>query len=311
MRTAAIVNPHSAAGKTGRRWREVESLLASRLGPVHVRMTERAGQGTEAARALLLDGFERIIAVGGDGTCNEVANGFLEGDVPVRPEACLGLLPLGTGGDLQRSLGIPKDLPAAVEVLARATGRTIDMGKISYRSWGGSVQSRYFVNLTSFGMGGEVAAGSRNLFSRLNGKLAFLFSTLRVFVRYRPKRVTLAMAGAAPLTSQILNVAVGNGPYHGGGMYVCPLAQMDDGMLEITVIDHLGWLTLLRDLPVLYSGKIYSHPKVRHFRTTQIRAEAAGGEPAAIEVDGEPVGTLPAEVSILPGCLRVLAPEPA
>jgi YegS/Rv2252/BmrU family lipid kinase len=309
MKTAVIVNPRSAGGRTGRRWTAVAETLAARLGPVETRFTERPGHGIVLTRALLEEGFDRIIAAGGDGTINEVANGFLDGDRPVRPQAALGVLPLGTGGDFRRTLGAPEEPHEAVEALARSEPRLLDVGKAVFRGWDGRRHVRYFVNLVSFGMGGEVASRAQNVFSHLGGKAAFLWATLAAFFRYRSKQVRLRLDGAeAALPFEIYNVAVGNGRFHGGGMQVCPTADPYDGLLEVTVIEYLRRRDAIRDLPVLYSDNVYQHPKVRHLRGRRLIAESL--EEVRIEVDGEPLGALPLEISVLPGCVAVLQVPP-
>ncbi len=310
MKTAVILNPQACGGRAGKRWERWSGELRRRLGAVEVRRTERPGQGAELARELLGSGFDRIIGAGGDGTFNEVANGFIRDERPLRPGACMGIFPLGTGGDFQRTLGIPGDPAGAIEVLATGAPVEMDLGRIRCRGEDGAEHTRYFVNLTSFGMGGEVAARSRNLFGVLGGKAAFFWATLRMFLSYRGKEVELWLDGAAePRRHKVLNVAVGNGCYHGGGMYVCPGALLDDGVLEVTVIDDLGLMTLLKDLAYLYNGRIYEHPKCRHFRVREIVARSR--EQTRIEVDGEPLGVLPLEITVLPRSLRVLAPRPS
>ncbi|MBI3697804.1 MAG: diacylglycerol kinase family lipid kinase, partial [Acidobacteria bacterium] len=211
MKTAVIVNPHSAGGKTGRQWPEIAARIAARLGPVDARFTERPGHATSIARELLEQGYDRIVATGGDGTVNETANGFFQDDQPIRPTTCLGLIPLGTGGDFRRSLGIPNSIPEAIDILATASPRLIDVGKASYRTTDGGVGNRYFVNLLSFGMGGEVASGAKNFLTPLGGAVAFLWATAVALVRYRRKRVHLTLDGVAqPQPFSIYNVAVGN-----------------------------------------------------------------------------------------------------
>ena len=257
-------------------------------------------------------GFDYIVAVGGDGTISEVANGFLEGDEPVWPGAQLGILPIGTGGDFRRTLGIPPDPRQATEILRTGVPLTIDLGKVTFVGHSGATESRYFVNLVSFGMGGDVAAASKNLLTPLGGRAAFLWATFTTFLAYRGKHVRLALdptaGAAAPAASSrsffVTNVAVGNGQYHGGGMHPCPTAVPNDGALEVTVIDRLNWFELVRDIRVLYSDNLYVHPKTHHFTVRNFRAEA--DEPTRIEVDGEPLGTLPISIQVLPARLPVV-----
>lgn len=304
-KVAAIVNPCAAGGETARRWPELQSLLERSLGPVMVRFTEAPGAGIAITRELLREGYDLLVAVGGDGTINEVANGFFEQEQIIRPEARLGILPLGTGGDFRRTLGIPTNPTQAVEILAAGVPLLIDVGKVSFQGRHGARESRYFVNMLSFGMGGHVAARSRNALRRLGGKAAFLWATLVTFLSYRGRQVKLEMASSRDgLSFLVTNVAVGNGQYHGGGMRPCPTARLDDGIFEVTVIDYAGAVELIRSLPVLYSGEIYQHPKVHHLRTISLAAKSTAV--TQIEVDGEALGTLPLQVSILPRRLPVL-----
>jgi len=305
-KTAAIVNPRSGGGKTGRQWTRIEAALRERLGPLEVRFTAHSGHGITLARELLDRGFDRLIAAGGDGTINEVANGFLENDVPVRPGACLGVLPLGTGGDFRRTLGIG-GLRQALDALAGGTTLRIDVGKARFRSLDSATRTRYFVNLASFGMGGDVASRANNFLMPLGGAIAYLYASGVSLLRYRGKQVRLRLDDAAEtLSLAIHNVAVGNGRFHGGGMQACPTAAPDDGVLEVTVIEYLRLWEAVRDFPILYSDNVYRHPKVRHLRAKRLVAEA--DEPVRIEIDGEPLGTLPLEIAALPGRLQVLVP---
>ncbi len=297
-RTAAIVNPHSASGKTGKLWPK----LAAQLGPVEVRFTNATGHAIQLARQLLEEGFQRIIAVGGDGTVNETVNGFFDQDRPIREGASLAIIPIGTGGDFQRSLGIAS-VQDAVSVIRNGNTRRIDIGKVSYRSHAGEQRTRYFANLVSFGMGGEVATAAKNWLSPVSGKAAFVWATLEVFFRYKAKTVDLIIDGNPAGRHTITNIAIGNGRFHGGGMHVCPKARLDDGLLEVTIIDTLGMFMLARDLPVLYSDNLYVHPKTHHFHAR--RVQAASEEMVSIEVDGEALGTLPLELGLLVGALAI------
>lgn len=306
-KTAVIVNPQSAGGRTARQWPAIGISLAAKLGRCATRFTESAGHATSIARELLGEGYDLIIAAGGDGTVNEVANGFfdpLTGN-PLRPGAALGILPLGTGGDFRRSLGI--DLRNSIDVLAGGTARHIDAGLARYKGYDNVMHSRYFVNVVSFGMGGDVAARSHNFLSPASGKAAFLLATLETFLRYGGKRVRLTMDGNIGSHSfPVTNVAVGNGRYHGGGMHVCPKAKIDDGALDVTVIEYLRMHELAANLPTLYSDNLYRHRKTHHFRGRRVSAES--DETVLIEIDGEPLGMLPLEITVLPGAIPVLYP---
>ncbi len=306
---AAVVNPHSAGGKTARRWPEIARALEQRVGAINARFTSEKGEATNLAREFLLEGCGLIIAAGGDGTVNEVANGFLENDRPVSPESCLGILPLGTGGDFRRTLDIGAGIEAAIETLASGAPVLIDVGKVSFVGHDGSPSRRYFTNVASFGMGGEVATRSQNAARRLGGRSSFLWATFRTTLGYRGKTIRLTLDGVPqPSEFFVTTVVLGNGEFQGGGMHPCPRAILNDGLLDITVIDYLNLFEIARDIHILYSEDVYAchHPKVHQFRARRIAAEAS--EPTHLEVDGEPLGRLPLEATVLPACLRVMVP---
>ena len=305
-KAVAILNPKAAGGRTARRWPGIAALLQQRIGVVEECRTERAGHATEITRRALCEGCNLIISIGGDGTLNEVVNGFLNSeDRPINPNARLGLIPIGTGGDFQRTVAIPSEPAKAVEILVSGKPLKLDLGKARFTGHDAEPVTRYFINLLSFGMGGDVSVRAKNLLSPLSGQLAFFYATFVVFFRYGGKTVRLTLDGVPqPEAFTITNVAIGNGCYHGGGMHPCPRAVLDDGLLEVTAIDRLNMFELVRDIKTLYSDDVYSHPKVRHFRAKHIRAES--DEITRIEVDGESLGRLPLEVEILPGRIPFL-----
>ena len=155
-------------------------------------------------------------------------------------------------------------------------------------------------------MGGLVAAKASNASKPLGGSIAFLMATLGTAMKFPGTLVTLQLDNSKPFDAHVMNVAVGNGQYHGAGMWVCPGAEIDDGFLNVTVIGHLTVRELIRNVPVLYNGGIYSHSKVQSYRVKHLKANSR--EPTFVEIDGEPDGRLPLEISILPQTIRVLMP---
>ena len=231
-----------------------------------------------------------------------MVNGFLVDGRPVNPDAVLAIVPLGTGSDFQKSLGIG-GLDDAMQLIGQERPDPIDIGKVEYQSPEGRRESRYFANVVSFGMGGEVAARAKNVLSKVSGKGAFLLATTQVFLTYRAKTAELTVDGQAHGPFSITNIAIGNGRYHGGGMHVCPRALLDDGELEVTVIEALSSYELMRDIKVLYSENLYVHPKTHHLRGSRISARSQ--QLVSIEVDGEALGALPLEFSVIPRAIRV------
>ena len=271
--------------------------------------TQGPGHATKLARNALGRGVTTVIAVGGDGTVNEVVNGFFDGERAVAPNARLGIIPCGTGSDLRRSLDLPSTDEPMAAVLQAGFAQSVDVMKVRYTTPGGASTLRYAINIVSFGMGGIVAARAKESSRPFGGRAAYLGATLRTALTFSGSRVTLTLDGTTAIEATITNVAVGNGRFHGGGMWACPGATLDDGLLDVTLIDYLPLWLLVRALPTLYSGHILEHPKVHSHRVTRLVAD--GREPCAIEVDGEPLGRLPMEVSVVPQAIRVLAPREA
>ncbi len=307
-KTAVILNPNAAGGRSIKQLPRIVRELDQWLDhPAKILVTEYPNHATELTKQALDQGCNLIVAVGGDGTANEVVNGwFNEDDQPIHPEAQLGFIPIGTGGDLRRTLEIPNKIDLASRLISCGHSRKIDVAKVSLLSHEGRPLSRYFVNVVSFGMGGEVSVRAKNFISKMSGKLAFLYATAAVFLTYRGKRVhvTLDNDRESSLDLVVTNVAIGNGRYHGGGMQPCPQALMDDGLLEVTTIRQLTTCEFIKDLPILYSDDVYRHPKIDHYRVTKLRAESE--DVTRVEVDGEALGRLPLEIEILPARLPVL-----
>jgi YegS/Rv2252/BmrU family lipid kinase len=274
------------------------------LGPFETLMTRGPGEATRMTREQLLGGADRIVSVGGDGTLNEVVNGFFDGPAPVRQEALLGFLPNGTGCDFCRSVPIPSDLKASIETLRRGHVRTIDLGRIRFRDHEGSQVTRYFHNIASFGLGGEVVDRVNHTSKVCGPFVSFMWGTIVSLFSYGKKRIFLQVDDAPEQAVDVLNIAVANGRFHGGGMQVAPDALTDDGLFHVTVIGHLVLPQVFRHLPKLYTGKIKS---IRQVTITPGRRVTARSEQRVLlDVDGEQPGTLPAEVEIVPGAIRMI-----
>ena len=302
MSLVAIVNPTSGRGHAAGLWKGVRPHLK---GDVETVQTEGPGHATELAAQAIKKGAATIVAVGGDGTINEVVNGFFENDRLISQNTTLGIFSHGTGSDLQRFLQAPKDGAAAAVLLQTGKPRLIDLLKVRYTNFQGRWASRYSINITSFGMGGTVASRVHRSSKIFGGKVSFMLATLRAAVTFGGSSVALCFDQSKTMPVKVINVAIGNGRYHGGGMLACPRAVIDDGFFDVTVIQFMRLPELVRNLTLLYNGEIYSHPKVRFFRAKWLQADSK--ETTLLEIDGEPLGRLPVEISIVPQAIRVLA----
>lgn len=303
MNIVAILNPNAGGGRTAETWAKVRAHLP---GDVEAVETKAPGHGIALARDAIKAGARTIIAVGGDGTINEVVNGFFENEEPISGGATLGIIPNGTGSDFTRILNLPINEKLAADLILSSERRMADLMKVRYTAADGTGRVRYAINVTSFGMGGVVAAKLNRSSKPLGGMIAFLAAMLETAAQFPGNSVTLQLDNLKTIEAKITNVVVGNGQYHGGGMWVCPGAIIDDGLLDVTVIRQLTLFELVKNIPTLYTGGIYSHPKVRSYRAKHVKADSP--EPVLIEIDGEALGRLPLEISVMPQAIRVLMP---
>jgi YegS/Rv2252/BmrU family lipid kinase len=298
-----VVNPASANGSTGRRWPELAHRAAGLGLSGESLLSERPGHGAELARRAAEDGARLVVAVGGDGTVNEVVNGLLavEGEPPE-----LAVIPRGTGTDFVRHFGIPTKLEGAVAVALAGAVRPIDAGRCTYRSWSGEDASAYFANSGSAGMSGAVAQRANSTTKALGGKASFLYATLAVFARWHASEMEVAVDGERR-SGRLYDVIAANCRYLGGGMAMTPEADPGDGLLDVLVIGDITRRDLALTLPKVYRGTHLPHPKAELLRGRRVvvRSET----PLPVELDGEQPGTTPAEFEALPAALRLRVPE--
>jgi YegS/Rv2252/BmrU family lipid kinase len=302
FRSLVIVNPASAAGATGRRWDRIANLLRSSLGDFEHVVTRAPGEATTLSRAALRAGFEMVVAVGGDGTLNEVVGGFFDGVSPVAPEAVLGVVALGTGCDFGRSID-QTDLGSACARLAGRKTRSIDVGLARFAGHDGVPTMRIFINVVSCGVGALVAHLVSPRLKAVSGQLAFTLATLRALAVYRDQTVTLQFDDMPARSLAITNCAFGNGRFFGAGMQVAPAAQLDDGELDVTIWSGFGLMDFIRKRHTLYDG---SHVREAGAQVLRVRRTIATSESTVLlELDGESVGKLPAQLEVLPAAVRL------
>lgn len=303
-RTLVIVNPRSRAGTTARRWPAVEARLRDVLGPLEVAKTRGPRDAERIAREGVRAGAELVIVVGGDGTASEVVSGLLGAGLGSHAE--LALLPSGTGGDLVRSLALPDTADAAIARIASGKSRPIDAGRASFTGRDGRQVVTHFVNIASFGVSGLVTQLVNDAPKTFGGRLSFFIGTVRAIVRWRPVRVELRLDGDVVHDGLLHLAAVANGRYFGGGMHVAPEARLDDGRLDLVAIRGKGGKArLLAKFPLIYRGRHLALDEVSIHRGSVVEAHCEAGEDVRIEIDGEPLGRLPARFECLPGALRL------
>jgi len=302
-RTLAVVNPHSWGDRTGVIWPDIEDKLRRAIGPVKAVFTDAPMAGERLTRQALKDGMEQIIAVGGDGTINEVINGFFDNGQLVNPEAVVAVLTSGTGADFRRTFGMCDDLDEQIDRLAVSEIRPIDLGKLTYTRHNGREAHRYFNNIASFGLSGATARAVNRLTfgKKFGGRFAFQWGMLKALLTYRNRPVRIQVDDHFNDILHVSTAAVCNGQFFGSGMHMAPNARPDDGLFDVVIVHDLGPIDLIRGMKPLYRGEHLHDDHVTVVQGKRVVARPAGGpDEILLDVDGEAPGRLPATFEILP-----------
>jgi diacylglycerol kinase (ATP) len=268
------------------------------LPKAEVQMTKKGGSAARLARAALRKGCEMIVAAGGDGTLNEVINGLQENAGETR----VGLIPLGTGNDFARTIGLPTDLETALEVIRAGQTRAIDLVRVT------SDKVRYFLNVSAGGFSGLVNEKLTPEMKKTWGPLAYLRSAAAALPDLRAYRTTLAFDNTESLMLDLYNVVVANGRYVAGGTLIAPEASIDDGMLDIILIQKRSAAELALLAAQVVVGAHLSSDAVVFRRAAKLTVNSKPG--MWFNVDGELVGNEPACFEILPRALNFVVPKP-
>ncbi len=302
-----IINPTAARGRASREWNKARLELCKRGVIFNEHRTSRPGEACELTRQALLAGEMCVIAVGGDGTLNEVVCGYfdLHGH-PINSQAAIGLLPCGTGSDFRRSLGL-NSRKTALRAIISGQRRRIDVVKIELTGQDGQPISRYSVNAVSFGLGGEVVNLVNSWRNRwppwIGGHARFVLAALKALKTYRNHRIWISFDDGQKSQEICSNFLVAaNGRFAGGGMKFAPQAQPDDGLIDVVLTNDARRWDILKELPRIRFGWHLRNPKVKLLRTPSIAISAS--QPLPVDVDGESAGKTPAKLTIQPSALR-------
>lgn len=303
MKTFFVVNPKSANGNTGRRWGELAATIGRTLSDFGVEFTRGEMDAMHITRRAIKNGYECIVAVGGDGTINEVTNGFFEDGKVLNPQAALGVLPRGTGGDFRKTFDWDLDSDAAIARLKTPDTRPFDVGLLEYLAHDNTTRQRYFANICSFGVSGLVDEEVNRTSKVFGGTVSFMLGSLKALTKYQDARVRVSFDGGPEEALTVTTLSVCNGRYFGGGMKVSPEADVSDGLFDVTV-----WTGYTLSDFVIRSKGVYSGAHVNWKGTRTLRAKtvyATSDEKVLIDCDGEQPGRLPARFTMLPGAIRL------
>lgn len=307
LKTQIIINPESDRGRTGKKWQQIKEALHKFFAEFKCEFTEKPLHAIEICRSAIKDGSELIIGIGGDGTMNELANGFFERNTLINPDSVLGVVPSGTGSDFSRSLNIPYSFFKSMKIISEAPIRNIDLGRVRFRNQAEDEEERFFLNITDFGIGGEVVKRVNQM--RLKHKAAsYLLCLVSVIAAFKNKRLRIRIDGRSLPLDEYMIGAVSNGRIFGKGMKIAPHALLDDGLFDVILIKGMRMADFFLNAWRLYTGNHLSHPKIEWMRGREIAVESYDEENhALIEVDGEQLGHTPAEFHIIPGQFPVKA----
>lgn len=304
-----VLNKHSAGGRTAKRWPAMEAEIKRLFGDFEITETTAPFSGEPLTRQALEAGADLILAVGGDGTFSEAANGFFKDGAPVNPEAELAFLTSGTGCDMRRTLGWPEteDITAMLEIIKSGKTRKIDIGLMSYEIPEGTSASRYFINIASFGLGGAVSdAVNRSKIAKLfGGSFAFSWHSLVQGLLYKNQKIRLQIDDDFDEELDLTLGVIANCQYFGGGMQIAPDADPSDGLFDVLVGHGLTKSELTKVLGSVGSGAHVNHPKIIQRRGKRIVATSLDPRPVRHDVDGEAPGSLPSVFEILPQAISL------
>ncbi|MFO0689322.1 MAG: diacylglycerol kinase family protein [Myxococcota bacterium] len=319
--TLLIVNPASGGGLAGRLADGLVARAEAICGPLSVATTRAPGDAAAIAREAAARGIARVLVAGGDGTTGEVVTGLIEGARTGSSRPALGILPVGSGCDLARTLGLPRRIEAALEIVASGNTRSLDVGRVELRDAAGGPCVRHFANEVSAGLSGDTLRHVGPLSARVGPRLGFFAGALAAVASHAPFEAVVRVDGERVHEGAVSLVAVANGCYFGAGMRVAPEARVDDGLLEVVLARGLSRRELVTHLPAFYLGRHGRHPRVSFHAAHRVEVLAAAAPPgapaapvaglagAAVEIDGEGGFGLPLRAECLPGALRVFAPE--
>lgn len=299
----AIVNPNAGNGKGHKDWDLIARLMKRENILIKAKITEAKGHAARITHEAVREGCRKIITIGGDGTLNEVVNGIFTESTCTPAEISLALIPVGTGNDWGRMFGIPSDYEKAVKIISDGKQMLHDIGMMTYFV-GAEQKKRYFINIAGLGFESVVVRRTNYQKDRgHSGKAIYFYNLLMSLLSYKNTRAEIIVDGEKS-SADVFSINVGNGRYCGGGMRQTPDAMPDDGLLDVTVINGIGKIEIIRSLKMLYDGTILNHPKVDGYKCKNLKVSSDSLLWA--EADGESLGHTPAEFSIIPAGINII-----
>ncbi|WP_129672875.1 diacylglycerol kinase family protein [Candidatus Chloroploca sp. Khr17] len=306
MKICVILNPAAGRGVAGQRRAELEAALRRADLPYTLVATHSRGGATELAFQAIDRGFDCLVAVGGDGTINEVVNGIIGSRQRDLGDATLGIIPLGTGSDFVKALAgfNDGDLNSSVQRITAGVTRPVDLGQIVVEA-GNQELHRVFINGFGAGIDAQVAVEVPKI-TWLSGIGAYIVASMRALATYRPGVMSVRYDGKE-FRRKLYFATIGNGRFQGGGFLMTPSGVIDDGLLDLCAVQSLRFDQVIRYYPKLIEG---THVSLRVVTTAQARSlSIASSRPFPVATDGEVVATdaSAVHIEVMPGAIKLLA----
>lgn len=306
-----LINPKAGGGKAVAWWECQRRRLEENGIDFFYEFTDGpASAAGQIRRAISINGAEALMIVGGDGSLHDAINGIIDDERLIKPELVFGVCPVGSGCDFGRYID-GGHMPAVTDLIRRGKVVGIDVGCCEYAGPSGVRERRYFINSFDMGAGADTCAEVNATNGRIkrvtrNGKLSFLLTALKVLLAFDYTHAVIEADGNV-YKGEFIIAGAANGRYIGGGMMMFPEALLDDGLLDLLLVERRSRLKILQAFPLIYSGRHLSQPGITYVKAAEINIKT--DRPINIELDGEVPGYTDVSLSVLPGALPLLIPD--
>ncbi|MDD4847480.1 MAG: diacylglycerol kinase family lipid kinase [Bacteroidales bacterium] len=302
----AIINPSSGGGISEQKWTEIQHQLSEQGFQIQYYFTEKHFSTIEKVKNIIESGFDHLLVLGGDGTVNEVVNGIMLQKRYPSKAIHLGIIPIGTGNDWIRTIGIPNDIAAAIQIIKAGKVIHHDVGWATFQTHS-QEEKRFFINTAGTGLDSIVVEKTNQQKLRSQSSaIAYMMNLLKAFLRYRPMDVQIEADNGIKISGKMIDFAVGIGRYNGGGMLPFPQANPCDGLFDVIFIRNMSKLKMLFCFSKLFKGTLSKVREVHCFQTKKIAFHSS--ESVFLETDGETLGYDPFTFGICSQVLTIFSP---